>query len=260
MEIEKFSRDFQFLQDESSPDTESFLMGLPGIVKLNVKKVTEKQPDLFFNVINSIPRESIKIEEFSLSDNYVQFIYSEGTKGKVKPTLWIYKTFIIKAKSLTMKHITILERGSYLGTSAELLVLKESGKLVKEWPLRRVRTITVGHSGISLSTNLIVELAKFSIPLYVMDFKGSHIAQTAGLHHHGVGQLRRSQILFLESERRRARLAAQILYGKIRNQRAVLMYFSKNLKDSRKDNLIKIKETLKKQSQSFLFRTQNITH
>ncbi len=125
-----------------------------------------------------------------------------------------------------MRHVSIIERGTHLGVSNDMLVLREKDSLVREWPLNRLRTITLSSSGISISTNLIAELARYGIALYVIDFRGRPVAQIAGSHQHAVAEVRRRQILYLE-RKDRADLAARFVYGKIRNQRAVLLYYAK---------------------------------
>lgn len=125
-----------------------------------------------------------------------------------------------------MKHINITSRGSFLGVSKELLVLKEGKELVKQWPLRRIRTIRLMGDGMSISTNLLSECAHYGIAVYIFDFRGRPLTQISGAHQHAVVELRKHQMKAVDSEVV-SKIAAKIIYGKVRNQRATLLYYAK---------------------------------
>lgn len=113
-----------------------------------------------------------------------------------------------------------------MGMSGARLVVYNDGAVVAEYPLNRLRTVTIAKTGISLSSNLILACAGRGIKLFFNDYRGRPLACLAGLHSHAVAEARKNQIRFCESNRA-CLLAASVIRGKLRNQRAVLNYFAK---------------------------------
>lgn len=127
-----------------------------------------------------------------------------------------------------LKHIAITDYGNYLSVSAGMLILRNDDDN-HEIPLNRIKTITVNKVGISLSSQLILECANRGIKIYILDFKGQCIAELVGTHQHAVAKVRKYQHEYLATNKS-AKLSAKIIVAKIRNQRAVLLYFNKYLK------------------------------
>ncbi len=125
-----------------------------------------------------------------------------------------------------MRHLTISSFGVSLGVSGERLVVTENGKSW-ETALSRLRTIRVEKAGVSISSNLILACAARGIRLYFLDWRGIGIAAVSGLHQHAVVNVREAQFECIRSSDISLPLAREIIYSKIRNQRAVLLYFSK---------------------------------
>lgn len=124
-----------------------------------------------------------------------------------------------------MRHLTIASFGAALGVSGSRLVVTENGQ-TWETTLSRLRTIRVEKKGVSVSSNLILECAARGIRLYFVDWRGIGVAAVSGLHQHAVVSVREAQFGCVRSESALA-LAQEIIFTKIRNQRAVLLYFSK---------------------------------
>jgi CRISPR-associated protein Cas1 len=123
------------------------------------------------------------------------------------------------------RHLTLSEYGQYLGTSGECLVVKDqSGR--QEFPLNRIKTIQVAKRGVSLSTDALLKCAAHGIRLFVCDFRNQIVASLSGNSQHAVVAVRKSQFQALNSMLA-AELSAKVVYGKIRNQRATLLYFNK---------------------------------
>jgi len=131
-----------------------------------------------------------------------------------------------------MRHLTVTEIGRSLNLANELLQVREKGDVLAEYPLNRLRTIQVAGRGVAMSSNLLVELSARGIPLFIIDYRGRPIVHLSGTHQHAVAALRRKQILFLERRDTQA-VARAIVRGKIKNQRAVLLYFAKGLRKNR---------------------------
>lgn len=125
-----------------------------------------------------------------------------------------------------MRHLTISSFGVSLGVTGERLVVTENGE-IWETALSRLRTIRVEKEGVSISSNLILACAARGIRLYFLDWRGIGIAAVAGLHQHAVVKVREAQFECIHSQEESLILAREIVFSKVRNQRAVLLYFSK---------------------------------
>ena len=124
-----------------------------------------------------------------------------------------------------MRHLTVASFGVALGVSGARLVVSENGESW-ETALSRLRTIRVEKKGVSVSSNLILECAARGIRLYFVDWRGVGVAAVSGLHQHAVVSVREAQLDCVRSAAALP-LAREIIFTKIRNQRAVLLYFSK---------------------------------
>ena len=141
-----------------------------------------------------------------------------------------------------MRHLTITEYGQFIGCSGGLLQVKSEGAVVLETPLSRLRTISISKKGVSFSSDLILACANRGIRLFILDWKGIAVAAIVGQHQHAISAIRKAQFEYIKSNQSRI-TAAEIIYGKIRNQRAVLLYFNKYLQKSNCEEGIKLSLT-----------------
>ena len=126
-----------------------------------------------------------------------------------------------------MRYLTVGEYGQFLGTEGERLVVREDGKVVKEAALSRLRAVFISKRGVSFSSDLILACAARGIRLFILDWKNTAVAAISGTHQHGVAKFRERQFTAIHSPLA-ARLSAEIILAKIRNQRAVLNYYGKS--------------------------------
>lgn len=127
-----------------------------------------------------------------------------------------------------MRHLTICEFGRFLGVTSERLVVRNSDGTQWETPLSRLRTIRIAKTGISLSSDLIQACACRGIRLFFTDWRNVGVAAVSGLNQHSVVALRQAQFDCVRSDRAKL-LSEEIIRTKVRNQRAVILYFSKYL-------------------------------
>jgi CRISPR-associated protein Cas1 len=132
-----------------------------------------------------------------------------------------------------MKHIVIFEYGTFPGVKGERLVVYQNDKALKEYPLNRLSTITVCKSGVSFSSNLLINCGYRGIKFFVLDEASRLMISLSGGQLHGVVKVRQDQLDFLRTDSARE-LSTRIIMAKIKNQRAVLLYYRKYL--SKKDD------------------------
>lgn len=128
-----------------------------------------------------------------------------------------------------MRHLTITEYGHFVGCSGNLLQIKANSEVIFETPLSRLRSINIAKEGVSLSSNLIMACANRGVRIFILDWRGIAVAAVSGQHQHAVANLRKAQFQFFDNPKARV-IAAGMIYGKLRNQRATLLYFNKYLK------------------------------
>ncbi|PMM50267.1 CRISPR-associated endonuclease Cas1 [Vibrio splendidus] len=125
-----------------------------------------------------------------------------------------------------MKHITVCDYGQFIGVTSERLTIKEDGVLVAEYPLGRIKTVTITKKGVSLSSNVIVQCAMRGIKLFILDPFSHTQACVSGGQLHAVSKVREQQFKFLGSDEAK-KLAQSLVIGKLKNQRVILNYFAK---------------------------------
>jgi CRISPR-associated protein Cas1 len=128
-----------------------------------------------------------------------------------------------------MKHILVTEYAEHLRLEQGMLSVWHEGKKQLEYPLSKIKTITVCRRGVGLSSDLIVQCALRGIRLFFLDFRGIQVAGVLPLNTHAVSKVRKAQFSFMESLGSRE-TARAFVFGKIHNQQAVLKYFGKYMR------------------------------
>lgn len=124
------------------------------------------------------------------------------------------------------RHITINEHGRSLGLSGDRMLVREDRAVIAEYPLSRIKTISVARPGISLSSNLVLACALRGIKLFFLDFRGVPTMALSHTHQHAACSVRERQFIYIASQQAEG-LCKNLVYAKLRNQRAVLRYFGK---------------------------------
>lgn len=139
-----------------------------------------------------------------------------------------------------MRHLTVSDFGSFLGITGERLLVSEKDGKQWETPLSRLRSIRITKNGISISSNLIQACALRGIRLFFTDWRNVAVATVSGQNQHAVVAVRQAQFECIKSNRC-IPIAVEMILSKIRNQRAVLLYFWKYIgkTSSEKGNLIR---------------------
>ena len=126
-----------------------------------------------------------------------------------------------------MKHLILSDYGTFVGTRSGLLVVSNKTATPPEYcfPLSRLSTLSIAKRGISISSDLIEAFSLRGIKLFFLDFRGLAHSALVASHQHAVVAVRKAQMK--QCEEGNLALARKIVYGKIRNQRAVLKHLSK---------------------------------
>ena len=130
-----------------------------------------------------------------------------------------------------MRYLTVTDFGSFLGISSQCLVVKHNGEIIKEIALSHLRGISIAKSGVSISADLIQACANRGIKIFFLDFRSRVISAVIGQNQHATVALRKSQFNFISNDSSCFELSKQLVLTKVRNQRAVLLYFSKYLRN-----------------------------
>lgn len=125
-----------------------------------------------------------------------------------------------------MKHLIVNDFGVFLGLTSQRATVKKEGKLIGELPLSRLKSIQIHSSGVSLSSDLVASCSARGIKIFFNN-KGTFSALHSPFEHKSV-EVRKFQYKSSESSRA-VELARKIIIGKIRNQRATLLYSTRTL-------------------------------
>ncbi len=135
--------------------------------------------------------------------------------------------------------------GMYLGKKSERLQIKLSGKAVYEFPFFRISEVVVASRGVSLSSDLLKEFCERGIRLSFVEASGRPYAMLSSPVLTATVESRREQLLAYNDERG-LEFARLIVRGKIRNQRHLLSYFGKYLKQADADRFAVLSATVPK--------------
>jgi CRISP-associated protein Cas1 len=121
--------------------------------------------------------------------------------------------------------------GIYLGKKSERLQVKLQGKVAYEFPFFRISEVVIASRGVSLSSDLLKEFCEHGIRLSFVESSGRPYAMLSSPVLTATVASRREQLLAYNDERG-LEFARLIVRGKIRNQRHLLLYFGKYLRQS----------------------------
>ena len=134
-----------------------------------------------------------------------------------------------------MKHIIINDFGLFLGLKSQRLTIKKDGNIINEFALNRLKTIQVLSKGVGLSSDLIHSCGQRGIKIFFNTFNTFSALHT--LYEHKSVKVRVKQYLACENNIG-LELARKLIIGKLKNQRATLLYSSRNINNSLKDTTI----------------------
>ena len=140
-----------------------------------------------------------------------------------------------------MKHIVANNYGLFLGLYSHRLTIKKEGKLIEEVALNRVKTIQVLSKGVTLSSDLIQACSARGIKIFFHTFRTFSALHT--LYEHKSVVVRHNQYKTAMSHRG-IELARWLIIGKLKNQRATMLYATRNWDTLYKEESIRHFDTL----------------
>jgi CRISPR-associated protein Cas1 len=135
------------------------------------------------------------------------------------------------SKTADSAQVIISGFGIFLGKKSERLQVKTGKKAIYEFPLFRISEVVVASKGVSLSSDLIKEFCERGIRLSFVESSGRPYAMLSSPILTATVESRRQQLLAYNDERG-LEFARLVVRGKIRNQRHLLLYFGKYIKQT----------------------------
>jgi CRISP-associated protein Cas1 len=142
------------------------------------------------------------------------------------------------AKTEDAAQLVLSGFGIYLGKKSERLQIKVNGKVAKgadgsayEFPFFRISEVVIASRGVSISSDLVREFCERGIRLSFVEPSGRPYAMLTSPILTATVESRREQLLAY-NDARGLEFARIIVRGKIRNQRHLLLYCGKYLKQS----------------------------
>lgn len=123
--------------------------------------------------------------------------------------------------------------GAFLGKKSERLVLRKKSGTGVLWqaPLDQIHEVHLAANGVSISSDLLAELADRGIRVSLLAANGRPVAQLSSPNLTASVAIRRAQLEGLGNERG-LRLGQAMASGKLLNQARLLKYFAKNLRST----------------------------
>ena len=142
------------------------------------------------------------------------------------------------AKTADLAQVILSGYGIYLGKKSERLQIKVSGKVAKgadgsayEFPFFRLSEVVIASRGVSFSSDLLEEFCQRGIRLSFLDYAGRPYAMLSSPTLTATVESRREQLKAFD-DARGLEFARAVVRGKIRNQRHLLLYCGKYLKQA----------------------------
>jgi CRISPR-associated protein Cas1 len=142
------------------------------------------------------------------------------------------------AKTEDLAQVILSGYGIYLGKKSERLQIKVAGKVAKdangstyEFPFFRLSEVVIASRGVSFSSDLLEEFCERGIRLSFLDYAGRPYAMLSSPTLTATVESRREQLKAFD-DTRGLEFARAVVRGKIRNQRHLLLYCGKYLRQS----------------------------
>jgi len=142
------------------------------------------------------------------------------------------------AKTEDLAQVILSGYGIYLGKKSERLQIRVAGKVAKdangstyEFPFFRLSEVVIASRGVSFSSDLLEEFCEHGIRLSFIDYAGRPYAMLSSPTLTATVESRREQLKAFD-DARGLEFARAVVRGKIRNQRHLLLYCGKYLKQS----------------------------
>ncbi|MDT8439414.1 MAG: CRISPR-associated endonuclease Cas1 [Wenzhouxiangellaceae bacterium] len=126
-----------------------------------------------------------------------------------------------------MRDVHVEGHGAALALTGQRLKVRLADGRSSEVALNRVRSVTVHGPATSLSGAALLALAARGIHLTILGRGGQDSAMLLSSRGHATARVRAAQFQSIEDDAQAARLCKELVATKVRNQRAVLLYFAK---------------------------------
>jgi CRISPR-associated protein Cas1 len=136
---------------------------------------------------------------------------------------------IVLARTGDASQLILSGFGLFLSKKEERLLVRKGKELIYEFPFFRISELTIASRGITLSSDLIMELCERGIQINFLSGTGRPYAKITAPSLSATIQARREQMKALDDERG-ITFSKCIVAGKLNNQRKLLLYFGKYLK------------------------------
>lgn len=141
---------------------------------------------------------------------------------------------IVLARTGDASQLILSGYGLFLSKKGERLLVRKGKDLLYEFPFYRLSEVTVASRGISLSSDLIMELCEQGVQINFLHGTGRPYAKIVAPSLSATIKARREQFRALEDERG-VRFSRTVVAGKLANQRKLLLYFGKYMKATAPD-------------------------
>lgn len=136
-----------------------------------------------------------------------------------------------------MKHLILNSFGLFLGLKSQRLIIYKNKEIIQEIALKNLKTISVKSGGISISSDLLFVCSSRGIKIFFHNF--SNFAAFNTLYEHKSVNVLKQQFAS-ETNGKGLKLAREFIIGKIKNQRATILYFTRNLNSDEKTKTLNL--------------------
>ncbi|MCF6147681.1 MAG: CRISPR-associated endonuclease Cas1 [Candidatus Kuenenia sp.] len=221
----------QFLSEDILREIDMFIKGRlkeyfkeryqSGVLKTKREIINILQPVYFLSQEFTLYRGKVfkEIQAYCKREKRSEKIKKKPTGDPVQNKRKYYE--ILQTQSSVLM---VNKAGTFLGINKNSVVVKEKGKKIHQSPINHLKTIILKSKGIGVSSHLIHTCADKGIDLEFLAYE-KHVARIVPFREH------RAELWIAQMEslhdHRGVHLARAFVKGKIKNQRSLILYFSK---------------------------------
>ncbi|MGC8811794.1 MAG: CRISPR-associated endonuclease Cas1 [bacterium] len=173
----------------------------------------------------SIPEHPLQYQLFSDEPKILPLIINQEVEEELRVS-----DEIMLARTGDASQLILSGFGLFLSKADERLLVRKGKDLIYEFPFYRLSEVTIASKGVTISSDLIMELCERGVQINFLSGTGKPYAKITAPALSATIQARREQLKALDDERGIS-FARAVVAGKLANQRKLLLYFGKYMKE-----------------------------
>lgn len=240
--------------------TEQLILILEHMDEILVKKIAKEKQNKTINKKSLFLQLLVELDDFRYETLEEKQQHAHNLIDKAYKLIALSKPLKSAKNQIEKKKLSFLQEqikaseiivnkyGIYISINRGKIVVKEYGKVVKKAPINWITRIVIMSSGVSLSSNLILECSKRKIDIDFI-YKSKPYAQIT--YFNTISNELHLKQLEIKNSAKGLAISKEIIKSKMKNQINLIKYYARYRKKSDKEQFTTLNNLLKKMNKIY---------